>query len=321
VKLRFFIFSLFFFTLTPASFAAISSSATQLSAGKTTKMSLKERLEERLRRSPKFESGSVIFDLPVTYNRRVSYWISYFQSKGKNWFHDWLERSHRYMPMIQKELKNAGLPQDLAYMVMIESGFDPNAISHADAVGPWQFIQSTGERYGLRVTPWLDERRDLKKSTLAAIRYLKDLRAEFGSWYLVAASYNMGESGLRKQIARYGTKDFWALSRVGALPRETIDYVPKILAAMMIAKAPNLYGFTDIAKLDPYQYDVVMAPGGTDLAALADELGVTEKSLKDMNAELIRGYVPSNLERFPIRVPRGSVTMVADFFKDKSTRE
>ena len=131
----------------------------------------------------------------------------------------------------------------------------------------------------------------------------------------------MGEAGLRKQIARYNTKDFWTLSRVGALPKETIDYVPKILAAMMIAKAPNLYGFSEIAKLDPYEYDVVMAPGGTDLRDLADQLGVTEKSLKDMNAELVHGYVPSAQKHFPIRVPRGSVTMVAEFFKDKSARE
>lgn len=319
-KLLLFLFGI---CLTTASFAAIPPASTTKAANQavTTHLTLKERLEERLKKTPRFQTGSVIFDLPVTYNRRVSYWISYFQANGKTWFRDWLERSSRYMPFIQKDLKNAGLPQDLAFMVMIESGFEPNAISHADAVGPWQFIQPTGERYGLHVKPWLDERRDLRKSTLAAIRYLKDLHQEFGSWYLVAASYNMGESGLRKQIARYGSKDFWTLSRVGALPKETIDYVPKILAAMMIAKAPNLYGFSDLAKFDTYEYDVVMAPGGTDLKELADDLGVTEKSLKDMNAELIRGYVPSTVDRFPIRVPRGSVTAVAEFFKDKSAHE
>jgi membrane-bound lytic murein transglycosylase D len=319
-KLLLFLFAI---CLTTASLAAIPSTSTSKAAAdaSTTHLTLKERLEERLKKTPRFQTGSVIFDLPVTYNRRVSYWISYFQANGKTWFRDWLERSSRYMPFIQKDLKNAGLPQDLAFMVMIESGFEPNAISHADAVGPWQFIQPTGERYGLHVKPWLDERRDLRKSTLAAIRYLKDLHQEFGSWYLVAASYNMGESGLRKQIARYGSKDFWTLSRVGALPKETIDYVPKILAAMMIAKAPNLYGFSDLAKFDTYEYDVVMAPGGTDLKELAEQLGVTEKSLKDMNAELIRGYVPSTVDRFPIRVPRGSVTVVAEFFKDKSAHE
>lgn len=277
-------------------------------------LSLKERLQSRVSKTPKSDSA-LIFDLPVTYNRKVSYWIAYFQNRGKNWFGDWLERSTKYMPFIQKELQQAGLPQDLAFMVMIESGFEPNAISTASAVGPWQFIRPTGERYGLNVQWWLDERRDLKKSTLAAIRYLKDLHREFGSWYLVAASYNMGENGLRRQIKKHGTKDFWALSRLGALPQETVDYVPKILAAMMISKAPALYGFTGIAKLKTLDYDIVMAPGGLDLSELADELGVTPKSLKDLNAEVLLGYIPTQVSKHPIRIPKGSVNMVAGFLQ------
>ena len=142
-KLLFFLFGI---CLTTASLAAIPPASTTKAANQaiTTHLTLKERLEERLKKTPRFQTGSVIFDLPVTYNRRVSYWISYFQANGKTWFRDWLERSSRYMPFIQKDLKNAGLPQDLAFMVMIESGFEPNAISHADAVGPWQFIQPTG---------------------------------------------------------------------------------------------------------------------------------------------------------------------------------
>ena len=230
--------------------------------------SLKQRLQARAQQSSKAASVSMIFDLPVTYNRRVSYWISYFQDSGKNWFRDWIERSTKYMPFIQKELKSVGLPQDLAHMVMIESAFEPNAISHASAVGPWQFIQATGNRYGLKTSWWLDERRDWKKSTLAAIRYIHDLYAEFGSWYLVAASYNMGETGLRRQINKYKTKDFWTLCALGALPQETMDYVPKILAVMMIAKAPGLYGFHDITHFEPLEYDVVSAPGGLDLNEL-----------------------------------------------------
>lgn len=284
-------------------------------------LSLKQRLQSRIAKNPNPNNSTLIFDLPVTYNRKVSYWISHFQNKGKNWFGGWLERATMYMPFIQKELKEAGLPQDLAFMVMIESGFEPNAISHAAAVGPWQFIQPTGQRYGLNVQWWLDERRDLKKSTLAAIRYLKDLHREFGSWYLVAASYNMGENGLRRQIKKHGTKDFWVLSRLGALPQETVDYVPKILAAMMIAKAPALYGFTDIAKLKTLEYDLVVAPGGTDLTGLADELGITPKSLKDLNAEMLLGYIPSQVSKHTIRVPKGSVTLVSNYLdKQKSLR-
>ncbi len=275
-------------------------------------ISLQERLQARVQKAPSSAQTSVIFDLPVTYNRKVSHWISYFQDKGKNWFRDWLERSTKYMPYIQKELKEAGLPQDLAFMVMIESGFAPNAISHADAVGPWQFIQPTGHRYGLKVNWWIDERRDLKKSTLAAIRYMKDLYQEFGSWYLVAASYNMGEGGLRRQIKKHQTRDFWALSRAGALPQETMDYVPKILAAMMITKSPSLYGFRDIAQFDPFDYDIVTVPGGTDLKEIANAIGVTGRSLRDMNSELVLGYVPSQVSKHTIRVPKGAMSLVSE---------
>lgn len=300
---------------TPSPAAAVASSGTGAPSNPAG-LSLKERLQARMNKvGAGNSSSSLIFDLPVTYNHKVSFWITYFQDKGKNWFRDWLERASRYMPFIQRELKNAGLPQDLAFMVMIESGFLPNAISHAEAVGPWQFIAATGKRYGLRQSWWLDERRDLRKSTLAAIRYLKDLHQEFGSWYLVAASYNMGEGGLRRQIQKYKTRDFWALSRMGALPQETVDYVPKILAAMMIAKSPSLYGFRDLAQFESLDYDVVMAPGGTDLKDLAARIGVTTKSLRDLNAELVLGYVPTQVSVHSIRVPKGSVAVVSEHLK------
>lgn len=262
--------------------------------------------------------GTLIFDLPVTYNERVSFWITHFQTRGQRWFRDWLQRSFVYMPMIQNELRKANLPTDLAFMVMIESGFSPNAVSHADAVGPWQFIEATGKRYGLQANYWLDERRDLKKSTLAAIRYISDLKQEFGSWYLVAASYNMGEGGLRRQINKHGTRDFWKLISKKALPQETRDYVPKILAAMLITKAPSLYGFRDLEKLKPLEYDIVSIPGGTDIEAIADQLGVTKKSLKDLNAELILGYVPRHIHNHFIRVPKGAGKIVASYVEKRN---
>lgn len=313
--------------ITPIAQGATSPSATSAAAAtsasasakipsalsKTTPtLTLEERLKARIKRSPAGASTSVIFDLPLTYNARVSRWITFFQDKA--WFRDWLERSSKYMPFIQKELKNSGLPQDLAFIVMVESGFVPTAVSHASAVGPWQFIKPTATRYGLTVNWWLDERKDLKKSTLAAIRYISDLYQEFGSWYLVAASYNMGENGLRRQIQKHGTKDFWKLSQAGALPKETMDYVPKILAVMMISKSPSLYGFRDVAQFRPLDYDLVYAPGGTDLKILANKIGVTPKSLFDLNAELNHGYVPSQIDQHPIRVPKGSMTVVAEHF-------
>jgi len=276
--------------------------------------SLKEKLQTLSQKNNHAaNNNTLIFDLPVTYNKKVSKWVHYYQARGQKWFREWLGRSSKYMPFIQAELQRANLPTDLAYMVMIESGFSASAVSHADAVGPWQFIAPTGSRYGLQNNWWLDERRDLKKSTLAAIRYLKDLREEFGSWYLVAASYNMGEAGLRRQIKKHQTKDYWALVQKGALPTETQEYVPKILAAMLIAKAPNLYGFRDLKKLDPLDYEVVSVPGGTDLDGVADHLGVTRKSLKDLNAEILLGYIPRQVNRHFIRVPIGAGKMVTAY--------
>lgn len=260
---------------------------------------------------------SLIFDLPVTYNSKVTKWVTYFQTRGQRWFRTWLERSTLHMPRIQTELARAGLPQDLAFMVMIESGFNPVAVSHAAAVGPWQFIESTGKRYGLKVTPWLDERRDWDKATRAAIGYLTDLHREFGSWYLVAASYNMGENGLRRQIKRHKTRDFWKLAELRALPKETIDYVPKILAAMIISKAPALYGFRNIPIHEPLTYEHVQVPGGTYLDHIADELGVTHKSLYDLNAELLQKKVPASVQRHTIRVPKGASLRVAQLVENK----
>jgi membrane-bound lytic murein transglycosylase D len=291
-----------------------------LAFANTAPQTLKERLKAITVSSTQAQSDHLIFDLPVTYNKKVSKWVAYYQGRGQKWFREWLQRSYRYMPLIQKELKDANLPVDLAYMVMIESGFSAYAASHAEAVGPWQFIQPTGVRYGLTKNWWLDERRDLRKSTLAAIRYLKDLHSEFGSWYLVAASYNMGEAGLRRRIAKYGTKDFWTLIKLKALPEETQEYVPKILAAMLIAKAPNLYGFRDLEKMTPLDYDVVQVPGGTDLELMADRLGVTRKSLKDLNAELLLGYIPRQVPKHYIRVPRGAVPMVTAFVHQKENK-
>lgn len=281
---------------------------------------LASKLKELTEKNPRQSADAVIFDLPVTSNKKVSKWINYYQTRGRKWFREWLERSTKYMPYLTAELKAAGLPTDLAYMVMIESGFSFHATSFAEAVGPWQFIAPTGARYGLERNWWLDERRDLKKSTRAAIRYLKDLRDEFGSWYLVAASYNMGENGLRNRINKAGTKDYWTLVHKGVLPVETQEYVPKILAAMLISKAPNLYGFRDVERLDAYDCDVMSVPGGTDINKIADAVGVTRKSLKDLNAELILGYIPRQVESHQIRVPKGAARLVADYVRREKTK-
>lgn len=262
-------------------------------------------------RSP--NEAHLIFDFPVTYNSRVRKWIKYFQTTGRPSFRRWLERSSRYIPGIQDEMKRANLPLDLAYVAMIESGFSSNASSHANALGMWQFIAPTGTRYGLSIDWWIDERRDFEKSTKAAIGYMADLFEQFGSWHLVAASYNMGENGVRRLIKRYKTNSFWDLADRGALPEETRNYLPKMLAAMLIAKAPALYGFRDLEFQVPYSYDTLEVPGGTDLINLANHLGVSERSLTELNPELLKAFIPREVRTHRIRIPKGSKIAVSQF--------
>jgi membrane-bound lytic murein transglycosylase D len=247
-----------------------------------------------------------IFDVPVTYNSRIRYWINYFQTTGRKWFRIWLERSYSYIPEAQRRLAAHGMPKDLAYIAMIESGFSSTAQSTAGAVGYWQFIAPTATRYGLKVDWWLDERQNFAKSTEAAIRYFKDLHKMFGSWYLVAAGYNTGENRVRRIIEKHGTRDFWKLAHLGALSQETINYVPKMIAAMLIAKAPGLYGFTDLDKSGAKNYEHAHVPGGVDLFVLAEKLNLDANALQNMNPELIRGIVPPYQESYPLRIPRGT---------------
>ena len=183
------------------------------------------------------------FDYPVTVNSRVEYWVDYFCGRGREVFTRYLERSEFFIPYIKPLLKQNGMPEDLVFLAMIESGFNNLARSRARAVGPWQFISATGKRYGLMVNWWVDERRDVKKSTLAAIEYLKDLNSMFQSWELAAAAYNSGEAKIARAVRRFGTKDFWTISKHRFLKQETRDYVPKIIAAAIVSKNREQFGF------------------------------------------------------------------------------
>lgn len=268
--------------------------------------------------SPHHEDSSPEFDLPVTYNENVRRWILYFQTTGKKQFTRWLELSGRHVPVIQRELSAAKLPLDLAYLAMIESGFSPFAISSANAVGPWQFIQSTANRYGLNTSWWLDERKDYAKSTAAAIRYISDLYNKFGSWYLVLASYNMGENGVERLVKKHSTNDFWRLVKKNALPAETKEYVPKLVAAMLIAKAPALYGFRDLHVETPFRYEYMWVPGGTDLNELADHLDITRDYFRLLNPELLRGVVPRTVRSHKIRIPFGARLVVSQYLSERN---
>lgn len=262
---------------------------------------------------------SIHFDIPITYNTRVSKWVRFFQTNGKNWFQIWLDRSQKYMPHIHRLLDRQGLPRDLAYLAMIESGYSARAVSSASAVGYWQFILPTAKRYGLKHSWWIDERRDIIKSTWAASRYLGDLKNQFGSWYLAASAYNMGETRLRRLIKTHKTDDFWELSNKSGFPSETRDYVPKLIAATMIAKAPRLYGFKSPSG-KALEYNYFYVPGGTDLFRLAEHIGIEREEFLKLNPELIHGFIPRKVVSHRIRIPLGSAKKVAIFVRSTNPK-
>jgi len=234
--------------------------------------------------------------------RPIDKFILYFQTRGRERFERYLARSGKYVGMMQKILVRYGLPEDLVYVALIESGFSPKAYSVAKAAGPWQFISATGRRYGLRIDWWADERRDAEKSTHAAASYLRDLYGIFESWPLATAAYNAGEGKIQRAVTRYKSDDFSELIRHGYLKQETKDYVPKMLAALTIAKDPDKYGFGDVAYEAPLDLRTVTVPGGTDLETMAGLLEVPVESICDWNPELRRFCTPPNRERYDLRL-------------------
>jgi membrane-bound lytic murein transglycosylase D len=245
------------------------------------------------------------FDIPIVINERVEHFVQYFQTTARKIFVNWLARSERYIPFMKNLLRESGLPEDLVYMALIESGFNPYAYSRSKASGPWQFIYFTGKRYGLSVNWWVDERRDPEKSTIAAAKYLKDLYDLFECWYLAAAGYNAGEGKIMNAMKRYRTEDFWELTKYRYLKRETKDYVPQMIAAALIAKDPEKYGFVDIEYQEPFRYEKVNVPAVTDLRLIAKACEVSVEEIKDLNPELLRWCTPPNCQEYEIRIPLG----------------
>lgn len=245
------------------------------------------------------------FDIPIVINAKVEQFIQYFQTTGRNSLSSWLARSERYIPFMKNLLKENGLPEDLVYLALIESGFNPYAYSRSKASGPWQFIYLTGKRYGLKVNWWVDERRDPEKSTIAAAKYLKDLYDMFECWYLAAAGYNAGERKIASAMKRYRTEDFWELAKYRYLKRETRDYVPQMIAAALIAKDPEKYGFFGIEYQDPLRYEKVRVPELTDLLLIAKACEISVEELKDLNPELLRWWTPPDSPDYEIKIPFG----------------
>jgi len=252
-----------------------------------------------------YADEEVTYDFPVTVNRQVQYYLDFFTGRHREHFAVWLSRSGRYLPMIQEYLRAAGLPEDLVYLAMIESGFNERAYSRARAVGVWQFIKGTGRNYGLQINTYVDERRDPIKSTEAAVAYLGDLYAEFGSWYLSVAAYNAGEGKIRRAIKKYNTTDFWEIAQGRYLKLETKRYVPKLIAAILIAKEPEKYGFDNLEYEAPLAYETVEVPRWTALKAVALACDMEPAELKKYNNELRKEFTPPDKASYPFKVPVG----------------
>ncbi len=256
---------------------------------------------------------SITYDVPIVFNERVNDYIVFFQTRLREKFELWLARSGQYLPIMRDILREHQLPEDLVFLALIESGFNPKAFSRAKAAGPWQFIKGTGKKYGLRIDQWIDERRDPVKSTVAAAKYLKDLFGLFGSWPLSMASYNAGEGRIMRAMARTKADDFWELKQSRHIRPETQNYVPKYMAATMIAKNPEKYGFF-IEYHPPFTYDEVEIPKAAALKTIAKAAGVTVAEVKAYNPELKKEMTPPGYPRYRLKLPTGTrETFLANF--------
>jgi membrane-bound lytic murein transglycosylase D len=243
-------------------------------------------------------------DLPLTVNAAVLQYLSYFSTpKGRATVAHGLDRSGRYNDMVRRVLKEEGVPQDLMYLAQAESAFQPTAVSKAGARGLWQFMPFRGEEYDLGRTFWVDERSDPEKATRAAARHMRDLYDMFGDWYLVMAAYNAGPMNVVKGVERTGYADFWELSRLHALPKQTQNYVPIIIALALVGKDPALYG-VEVAPEKPAATDVIYPKHSIDLHLVADATGADIDDLRAMNPELLRNVTPNDAT-FELKLPAG----------------
>jgi membrane-bound lytic murein transglycosylase D len=249
-------------------------------------------------------SETLDFDVPIIRTAKVDKHVQFFSLHIRDRFEIWLGRLERHRPMVERIFTEFNLPVDLVFLSLVESGFSTNAVSRAKAVGPWQFIKSTAKAYDLRVDNWIDERRDPVKSTIAAARYLRDLYQLFGSWPLAMAAYNAGERKVGRALVRARADDFWDLTDTKLLKRETKEYVPRFLAAALIAKDPTRFGFA-IPSQTPVEYEEVIVTRPIHLRTAALAAGVSYEELKALNPELRKGLTPPD-PMYHLKMPMGS---------------
>lgn len=253
------------------------------------------------------------YDIPVELNDAVVAYIRFFQHDVRAHFEKWLSRSTRFMPMMRAILEKEGLPLDLVYLSMIESGFNAYAYSWAKASGLWQFVAGTSVRYGLVSDFWVDERRDPAKATWAAAQYLRELYHRFhGNWFLAWAGYNAGEGKIDRAIRNEQTRDFWRMRKNGrTLRAETRHYVPKLIAAALIAKHPDRFGF-HVEYEPPWAVDTVFVPGAVEVSVIARAAGITVDKVRELNPALRRYTTPP--EGWQVNLPQGSAKAFAEAF-------
>ena len=249
--------------------------------------------------------GYTYEDIPVIVNPAVERNIHYFQNVIHDRFQEWLTRFYAYRPLVEEIFLEVGLPKELIYLSLVESGFNPRAYSRARASGPWQFIKSTGRLYGLSVNWYVDERRDPIKSTVAAAVHLRDLYDTFGSWPLALAAYNAGAGKISRAIKKTGTRDFWRIARTRYIRRETRQYVPRFMAAMIIATRPSLFGFHAHSQT-VHQYDEIRMDKSIHLRSVAKETGIAFDELRRLNPELRRSVTPPGQDGYYLKVPVGT---------------
>ncbi len=259
----------------------------------------------KVRQRAERELGSVRSDLPLVTNDYVASYLTYFQNQGQGFIEHILKRVGIYEPMISSVLRKYRLPQDLIYLAAAESAFNPYAVSRAGATGMWQFMRGRAEEYGLKINQYEDQREDPLKSTEAAARHLRDLYKEFGDWYLAMAAYNAGPLSVQSAIERTGYANFWKLRELHALPVETQNYVPIIIATALIAKDPRAYGF-DVQPDPPLDPDHVVVTAPTDLRLVAELIDKPVKELENLNPSLLTWATPLNSSKFVIYLPHGT---------------